>query len=136
MMKFLHSSYVSKRINIDFQPIPKLTTSLKNSFKSSISFNVHVNGDICEGECNHSTCDKHECILLNIDYLLIESINKINNGYQPNKNEKENLIVFDDFIQELLSKSNNNELLIYYIPSNKSFKFRKSSGYYYSLMGE
>ena len=132
----LPSFNIAKRINIDFQPIPKLTTSLKNSFKSSISFNVHVNGDICEGECNHSTCDKHECILLNIDYQLFESIYKINNGYQPNKNEKENLIVFDDFIQELLSKSNNNELLIYYIPSNKSFKFRKSSGYYYSLMGE
>jgi len=132
----LPSFNIAKRINIDFQPISKLNTSLKNSFKSSISYNVHVNGEICEGDCNGALCEKHDCVKLNIDYLLFESITKINNGYQPNKNEKENLIVFNDFIQEMLSKTNNNELLIVYTNSKKSFKFRKSSGYYYSLMGE
>lgn len=132
----LPSFNIAKRINIDFQPISKINTTLKNNFKSSISYNVHVNGELCEGECNNSVCDKKECIKLNIDYLLFESIIKINKGYQPNKNEKENLIVFDDFIHDVLSKTNNNELLVYYINSNKSFKFRKSSGYYYSLMGE
>lgn len=127
---------IAKRINIDFQPISKIETTLKSNFKSSISYNVHVNGDLCDGDCKHSACDKQKCIKLNVDYLLFEAIMKINKGYKPNKNEKENLIVFDEFIQEILSKTNNNELLIYYINSNKSFKFRKSSGYYYSLMGE
>jgi len=130
---------IAKRINIDFQPIPKIETMLKNNFKSSISYNVHVNGELCEGVCKHSLCNKQKCIKLNVDYSLFEAIIKINKGYKPNKNEKENLIVFDDFIHEILYKTNNNELLIYYINSNnsnKSFKFRKSSGYYYSLMGE
>lgn len=132
----LPSFNIAKRINIDFQPVSKIKTTLKNNFKSSISYNVHVDGGVCEGECNQPFCTKQNCIKLNIDYLLFESITKINKGYQPNKNEKENLIVFDDFIHELLSKTKNNELLIYYVKSNKSFKFRKSSGYYYSLMGE
>lgn len=132
----LPSFNIAKRINIDFQPIPKLKTSLKNSFKSSISYNVHVNGEVCEGDCKGVLCEKQNCVKLNIDYLLFESITKINNGYQPNKNEKENLIVFNDFIHEMVSKTANNELLIVYTNSKKSFKFRKSSGYYYSLMGE
>ena len=127
----LPSFNIAKRINIDFQQIPEIKTTLKNNFKNSISYNVHVGGEVCDGECKQSFCTKQSCIKLNIDYLLFESITKINKGYQPNKNEKENLIVFDDFIQELVSKTNNNELLIYHLKSNKSF-----SGYYYSLMGE
>ena len=130
----LPSFSIGQRLSIDFQPFDKSVGSLKNNFSNSINFNVHADGNLCE-TCKYSSCNQQKCVKLNIDYLLFESITKINEGYQPNKHEKENLLIFDDFIQEILYKSNNKELLIYDSDSNKYFKFKKSSGYYYSLVG-
>ena len=68
---------------------------------------------------------------MNIDYLLFEAITKINAGYKPNKKEKNNLKVFDDFMLELLSKSKSNNVIIRPKYTNKLFIFEKDySGYY------
>ena len=128
---------ISKRVSIDFKPNKSSETKFKNNFKNYISFNIIVNNDFCDDEyCIGDSCEKQKCVKLNVDYLLFEAIEKINKGYKPNKNEKENLIVFDDFIDELLSKKGDNELSILYKPNESSFKFKSSSGNYYSLEGE
>ena len=128
---------ISKRVSIDFKPNKSSETKFKNNFKNYISFNIIVNNDFCDDEyCIGDSCEKQKCVKLNVDYLLFEAIEKINKGYKPNKNEKENLIVFDDFIDELLSKKGDNELSILYKANESSFKFKSSSGNYYSLEGE
>ena len=128
---------ISKRISVDFKPNKSSETNLKNNFKNHISFNVIVNNDFCDSEyCIGDYCEKQKCVKLNVDYLLFEAIEKINKGYKPNKNEKENLIVFDDFIDEILSKKGDNELSILYKSNNSYFKFKSSSGNYYSLESE
>ncbi|WP_405310589.1 DNA phosphorothioation-dependent restriction protein DptF [Methanobrevibacter sp.] len=128
---------ISKRISVDFKPNKSSETNLKNNFKNHISFNVIVNNDFCDSEyCIGDSCEKQKCVKLNVDYLLFEAIEKINKGYKPNKNEKENLIVFDDFIDEILSKKGDNELSILYKSNNSYFKFKSSSGNYYSLESE
>ena len=128
---------VSKRISVYFKLNKPSETKLKNNFKNYISFNIIVNNDFCENEyCIGDSCEKQKCVKLNVDYLLFEAIEKINKGYKPNKNEKENLIVFDDFIDEILSKKGDNELSILYKSNESSFKFKRSSGDYYSLEGE
>ncbi len=128
---------ISKRISIDFKPNKVSETKFKNNFKNYISFNIIVNNDSCDEDfCIGDSCEMQNCVKLNVDYLLFEAIKKINKGYKPNKNEKENLIVFDDFIDELLSKKGDNELSILYKANESSFKFKSSSGNYYSLEGE
>lgn len=133
----LPSFTISKRVLIDFKPNMTPKIEVKNNFKNNIQFNVHINDDFCDGEfCSGESCKEHKCVKLNIDYLLFESINKINKGYKPNKNEKENLIIFNDFIDEILSKKGDNELLISYSPNTKLFKFKRLSGNYYTLEGD
>lgn len=128
---------ISKRVSIDFKPNKSSETKFKNNFKNFISLNIIVNNDFCDGEyCIGDSCEKQKCVKLNVDYLLFEAIEKINKGYMPNKNEKENLIVFDDFIDEILSKKGDNELSVLYKSNKSSFKFKSSSGNYYSLEGE
>lgn len=128
---------ISKRISIDFKQNKSSETKFKNNFKNYISFNILVNNDFCDEDyCIGDSCEEQKCVKLNVDYLLFEAIEKINNGYRPNKNEKENLIVFDDFIDEILSKKGDNELSILYKSNESSFKFKCSSGNYYSLEGE
>lgn len=99
-----------------------------NKCKINISYNFLLNGEECEKSC---PCDdKLNCVSLDIDYLLFESIMKIDNGYRPNKKERENLMVFNDFINSLLLKNNKKETIVKNIVKNDSYKFKKSSGMY------
>ena len=49
-------------------------------------------------------------------------ITKLNKGYKPNKNDKEDLVVFREFIDELIKKgSSDKQLLIEDINTNRKF---------------
>lgn len=128
---------ISKRVVIDFKHMLPSENDFTNTFKNYISFNIYVNEDSCSNDfCIGESCNEHKCIILDVDYLLFDAINKINQGYKPNKNEKENLVVFDEFIDDVLSRKGDNELLISYKSNDKSFKFKSLSGNYYSLEGD
>ena len=121
---------VGKKIIVNFKPMNYDTNISESYFNNNIVFNIFVDNDVCE-ECLHDACNKNKCIKLNIDYLLFEAITKINAGYKPNKKEKNNLKVFDDFMLELLSKSKSNNVIIRPKYTNKLFIFEKDySGYY------
>ena len=125
----LHNFKIGNSFDIDFKRTEPITNTTRNKFKTYIQFNVLYGGNECFNECS-SYCNLNNCVKLEIDYHLCESIIKISNGYQPNKIEKQNLVVFDDFIGSLLSKININQLLIENKRSKKIFKFKKSSGEY------
>lgn len=121
---------VGKKIIINFKPMNDDSTISESYFNNNIVFNIFVDNDVC-GECLHDSCTLNKCIKLNVDYLLFEAISKINRGYKPNKKERNNLKVFDDFILEILSKSKSNEVIIHHKYDNKLFRFEKDySGYY------
>lgn len=85
--------------------------SSKNRFKTNILISFKVNGN-------------SEPVSLNIDYPLYISIVELNKGFKPNKHERKNLIVFEEFIDELINKTNDvDELLIKYKSSDDLFSF-------------
>ena len=53
-----------------------------------------------------------EIISLNIDYTLYSMITKLNRGYKPNKNDKEDLVIFSEFIDELIKNGSSDEELL------------------------
>ena len=121
---------VGKKIIVNFRPMNNNADISESYFNNNIVLNIFVDNEVCE-ECLHDSCNLNKCIKLNVDYLLFEAITKINNGYKPNKKEKNNLKVFDDFILEILSKSKSNEVIIHNKYNDKLFKFGKDfSGYY------
>ena len=50
----------------------------------------------------------------------------MNNGYEPNKKQKQDLIVFNSFIDDILFKTNNDELLIFNKTEGKFFEASKN----------
>ena len=84
-------------------------SELGNRFKTDIILNFKVN-------------DNEEPVTLHMDYTLYSMITKLNKGYKPNKNDKEDLVVFREFIDELIKKgSSDKQLLIEDINTNRKF---------------
>ena len=62
-------------------------------------------------------------IPLEIDYSLYSTICKLNEGYKPNKLEKENLILFEEFINNLINESASDILIVKNIDLDVNFTF-------------
>ena len=60
-------------------------------------------------------------IPLDIDYSLYESIMDLNAGFKPNKREKENLILFEEFINNLIEEPSDEGLLIQEVETGLEF---------------
>lgn len=60
-------------------------------------------------------------ISLDIDYSLYESIMALNAGFKPNKSEKENLILFEEFINNLIEEPSDEGLLIQEVETGLEF---------------
>ena len=72
---------------------------------------------------NKKTDSKYE---VNIDYKLYELIYKINGGYLPNKNDRDNHINYNEFVNKLIGK-NADEIYIHKMNSKKKFKLSEDS---------
>ena len=81
-----------------------------NRFKTEIGIKFSV---------SHS----NENVSLNIDYSLYEYILKLQNGFKPNKNDNENLINLNDFINKLLNLSDEGDLKIKDLENDNTFSF-------------
>lgn len=64
-----------------------------------------------------------EKIELNVDYPLYAAIMKLNKGYKPNKKEKDDLILFEEFIDSLINQNPSNDLIVSKIYSDLDFIF-------------
>lgn len=97
----LESFKVSKELKLKYSPghFIEPVGELSNRFKTSIKvyFSVQQNGDEVE---------------LDVDYPLYSAICKLNRGFKPSKVEKENLILFDEFINNLVNKTSTDDLII------------------------
>lgn len=92
-----------------------------NRFKTSIKLNFYVDDEL----------DK--IIQLNVDYELFELIIKLTKGFRPNNIEQKNLLLFQDFINKLISVEDTKEYLIYNIDDDKYFNFELDEFDYYSF---
>lgn len=103
-----------------------------DNFKISKSFKLalkSVEKSITEKNINrfktvmqlYFSVDNSNPVGLNIDYGLYEVITKLNKGYKPNKSEQKDLLLFSEFIDELISSSSSSDYLIYNIKENKYF---------------
>ena len=70
-----------------------------------------------------SVSHSNENVSLNIDYSLYEYILKLQNGFKPNKNDNENLINLNDFINKLLNLSDEGDLKIKDLENDNTFSF-------------
>lgn len=95
---------------IDLKPVlvssNSLGDDLNNRFKTDILLKFKVN-------------NKENIIPLSIDYTLYRMITKLNNGYKPNKNDKEDLVIFNEFIDELIKNGSSDEELLIEDINNK-----------------
>ena len=102
---------IAERIDLkpDLVNFQSSVDDLGNRFKTDILLKFKV---------NHN----ENLISLNIDYTLYRMITKLNNGYKPNKNDKEDLVIFNEFIDELIKNgSSDEELLIEDITNKRNF---------------
>lgn len=106
----LESFKVSKELKLRYSPgIFEPIEELSNRFKTSIKVYFSV-----------SQSDNVE---LDVDYPLYSAICKLNKGYKPNKAEKENLLLFDEFINDLISKTSTDDLIIKNTENDVNFLF-------------
>jgi len=108
----LDSFKVSKELKLKYSP-DKFEISSEHSsnrFKTSIKLFFSV---------AHSK-DK---IPLNVDYPLYSAICKLNKGYKPNKVERENLILFEEFINNLIDETPSEDLIVRNIDFDVNFTF-------------
>ena len=111
LIEELSNFNIAERIDLkpDLSNLQNHVDELGNRFKTDIllKFKVNHNEDI---------------IPLNIDYTLYRMITKLNNGYKPNKNDKEDLVIFNEFIDELIKYgSSDEELLIEDLNNKRNF---------------
>ena len=71
---------------------------LANRFKTSIKVIFYVSGG--------------EKIPLEVDFPLYSAICKLNKGYRPNKVERENLVLFEEFINNLINETPSDDLIV------------------------
>lgn len=64
-----------------------------------------------------------------IDFSLYKYISMIGRGYKPNRLDKEDLLVFEEFINSLKSAKNRKDMRIECIENNYAFKFGYESGF-------
>lgn len=111
----LESFRVSKLMKLKFKP-DKWDESLLNGLYLGNRFKTEI-------KVYFSVSSSEERIPLDIDFPLYKSIVKLNEGFKPNKAEKENLILFDEFINELIVNSDSNDLFIKSLDSDIEFSF-------------
>ena len=86
-------------LKLDLSNFQSPVEELGNRFKTDILLRFKVNNN-------------EEIISLNIDYTLYSMITKLNSGYKPNKNDKEDLVIFSEFIDELIKNGSSDEELL------------------------
>lgn len=107
---------------IDFNPhyagsCPKNNKKNLERFKSNISL-------------GYETSSTKDVEILELDYQLYKKIVEINKGYCASKNDKEEAVIFVEFIEKLLAYGNmDEELLIEYKKDNKKFTLKYKDGF-------
>ena len=96
----LNKFKLGKSLNIEFKGISNLGAGDLNRFKTSMSLPFFKNG--CPDES----------IKLNVDYSLYEVITKLVKGYKPNNSEQKDLILFNEFIDNIISFNSSNKCFI------------------------
>ena len=108
LIEELSNFNIAERIDLkpDLSNFQSPVGELGNRFKTDILLKFKVNYD-------------DEIIPLNIDYTLYKMITKLNNGYKPNKNDKEDLVIFSEFIDDLIKNGSSDEELLIEDINNK-----------------
>lgn len=108
LIEELSNFNIAERIDLkpDLIYLQNSVDDLGNRFKTDILLKFKVNH-------NENT------IPLSIDYTLYRMITKLNNGYKPNKNDKEDLVIFNEFIDELIKNGSSDEELLIEDINNK-----------------
>ena len=87
-----------------------------NRFKTSLLLKFRVNNS--------------NKIELNLDYSLYEVITKLNKGYKPNKSEQKDLLLFNEFIDKLISATTTDKYLVYNLKEDIKFNLENDMGEY------
>jgi len=91
---------LGKSLAMEFKGISGLQTNDLNRFKTSMLLPFYKDGG--DGSS----------VNLNVDYSLYEVITKLVKGYKPNNSEQKDLILFNEFIDNLIAANSSNKCLI------------------------
>ena len=95
----LNKFKLGKSLNLEFKGISKTENDNINRFKTSMRIPFNDN-------------DSEEPIYLNVDYSLYEFITKLVKGYKPNNSEQKDLILFNEFIDNIIAANSSNKCFI------------------------
>ncbi|GGD08346.1 DNA phosphorothioation-dependent restriction protein DptF [Pontibacillus salipaludis] len=101
---------------VDFNPFPNPKVNLKEVFES---FTTTM-------ELTFVDQSNTKRISLEIDYPLYELLYKVSSGYRPNKKDYEDGLAFTTFMDQLISMSNNSDLLIHFHEDEELFSLEKN----------
>lgn len=105
---------IAQKLNLipDISHITEINIEKIENFKPVLSIVYRINPE--------------QKIILEIDYILFELLEKTLNGYCPNKNDEDDAIKFIEFIDKLMQHGEKNkELLIHYLQDSKIYKLYK-----------
>ena len=106
----LNKFKIGKLLKMDFKGIKGIENNELNRFKTSLTLPFY--------SCDSSVKE----IKLNVDYSLYEFITKLVKGYKPNNSEQKDLILFNEFINSILSLNSSNKCIICSHEGNVCFK--------------
>ena len=111
----LYSFKVYKSLKL--KPIPdKFDTNLLEGLFLGNRFKTQI-------KVYFSTDSSSKKIPLDVDFSLYEYIVKLYNGFKPNQADKENLIILDEFIDNLLAEDSDKDLYIVNLDTDVEFLF-------------
>ena len=96
----LNKFKLGKHLTMEFKGISGLQSDDLNRFKTSMSLPFYKDSD------------ENGSVNLNVDYSLYEVITKLVKGYKPNNSEQKDLILFNEFIDNLIASNSSNKCLI------------------------
>ncbi|GGC76574.1 hypothetical protein GCM10007216_03920 [Thalassobacillus devorans] len=105
---------VAQRIN--FKPLPN---KMPKSVKEELEF---FNTTISLGFMGR---EEHESIDFEIDYSLFELLSRVSEGYRPDNKDNEDALTFITFMNQLIAKSKNTDLLIHFHGEKELFSLEK-----------
>lgn len=120
----------------------KICIDILNSFKLYKDLKFKIIPDKSEKRLSHDSNNRFKTeikvyfclesnkkkIPLTVDYSLYEYITKLYNGFKPNKSDKDNLIILDELINNLLSEDSDKDLEVISLEKNERFSLESNFG--------
>ena len=120
--QFFISEYNGFKTAVELEVKPDFTMIKTQGVSKIDSFNAHI------------CADGNALLPIPISINLLELLEKINQGYRPNKHEKNGVLVLDEVIEQIITVANERKTL-FILKNDKRYKIVKEDDEYFEVSG-